>query len=54
MHRVDELLRGIFTVSVTNHLSIEASDGWFAGSGPDTLCRFTERDFVYLKVKRAF
>jgi hypothetical protein len=47
-------LRGIVTVSVTDHLSIEASGGWFAGSGPDTLGRFTERDFMYLKVKRAF
>jgi hypothetical protein len=47
-------LRGIFTVSVTDHLSIEASGGWFAGSGPDTLGRFTERVFVSLKVKRAF
>ncbi|MBK5297416.1 MAG: hypothetical protein JJE40_09680 [Vicinamibacteria bacterium] len=47
-------LRGIFTVSLTDRLSIEASGGLFSGSGPDTLGRFTDRDFVYVTVRRHF
>lgn len=47
-------VRGIFTVSLTDRVSIEASGGLFTGSGPDTLGRFTDRDFAYVKVKRHF
>ena len=47
-------LRGIFTVALTDRLSIEASGGMFSGSGPDTLGRFAERDFVLVKVMRDF
>ena len=47
-------LRGIFSVSLTDQLSIEASGGLFLGAGPDPLGQFAERDFVYVKVKRHF
>lgn len=47
-------LRAIFTVKLTDLLSIEGSGGWFAGVGPDTLGRFTDRDFAYVKVRRDF
>ena len=47
-------LRGIVTMNVTDRLSVEASGGLFLGSGPDTLGRFTDRDFAYVKVKRHF
>ena len=47
-------LRGIVTVKLNDRLSIEASGGLFSGSGPDTLGRFTDRDFAYVKIKRHF
>lgn len=47
-------LRAIFTWKLTDLLSIEGSGGWFAGAGPDTLGRFTDRDFAYVKVRRDF
>ena len=47
-------LRGIFTVSLTDRLSVEVSGGLFAGSGGDTLGRFTDRDFAYIKLKHGF
>ena len=47
-------LRGIFRVSLTDRLSVEVSGGLFSGSGADTLGRFTDRDFAYVKVKRDF
>jgi hypothetical protein len=47
-------LRAIVTVKLTDLLSIEGSGGWFAGRGPDTLGRFTDRDFAYVKVRRDF
>lgn len=47
-------LRAIVTVKLTDLLSIEGSGGWFAGAGPDTLGRFTDRDFAYVRVRRDF
>lgn len=47
-------LRGIVTVSLTDRLSVEVSGGLFSGSGPDTLGRFTDRDFALVKIKRHF
>jgi hypothetical protein len=47
-------LRGIVMVKLNDRLSIEASGGLFSGSGPDTLGRFTDRDFAYVKIKRHF
>lgn len=47
-------LRGIVTVNLTDRLSVEASGGLFSGSGPNTLGRFANRDFAYVKLKRHF
>jgi hypothetical protein len=47
-------LRAIATVSLSDVLSIEASGGAFLGTGPDTLGRFADRDFAYLRVRRSF
>lgn len=47
-------LRAIVTVSLSDVLSIEASGGAFLGTGPDTLGRFANRDFAYLRVRRSF
>jgi hypothetical protein len=47
-------LRSIVTVSLTDQLSLEVSGGAFLGQGPDTLGRFAERDFAYVRVRRAF
>ena len=41
-------------MSLTDRLSVEVSGGLFSGSGADTLGRFTDRDFAYVKVKRDF
>jgi len=51
---VTGFLRSIFTLSLDDHLALEASAGLFMGSGPDPLGRFAERDFAYVKVKRHF
>jgi hypothetical protein len=47
-------VRAIATVSLSDVLSIEASGGAFLGSGSDTLGRFADRDFAYLRVRRSF
>jgi hypothetical protein len=47
-------LRAIVTISLSDVLAIEASAGAFAGSGPDPLGRFAERDFAYLRLRRSF
>ena len=47
-------LRAIATVSLSDVLAIEASGGAFIGSGPDTLGRFADRDFAYLRLRRSF
>lgn len=46
--------RGIATVSLRDNLRLEGSLGWFAGSGPDTISRFADSDFVYLRLKYFF
>jgi hypothetical protein len=47
-------LRSILTFSLSDQLSLEMSGGAFLGEGPDTLGRFADRDFAYLRVRRAF
>jgi hypothetical protein len=46
--------RGIATASVRDNVALEGSLGWFAGSGLDTISRFTDSDFVYLRLKYFF
>jgi hypothetical protein len=47
-------LRAIATVSLADQLSLEVSGGAFLGEGPDTLGRFSDRDFAYVRIRRAF
>ena len=47
-------LRAIVTWSLSDVLAVEASGGAFLGAGPDTLGRFAERDFAYVRLRRSF
>ena len=47
-------LRGIFTAKLQDDLALEASGGWFAGDGRDTIGRFADSDFVYARLKYYF
>ena len=44
-------LRGIATANLRDNVKLEGSIGWFAGSGDDTIGRFSDSDFVYLRLK---
>jgi hypothetical protein len=47
-------LRGIATAKLGDDVSLEGSLGWFAGSGPDTIGRFSDSDFAYVRLKYFF
>lgn len=47
-------VRGIATVSLRDNLGLESSVGWFGRRGLDTIGRFADRDFVYLRLKYFF
>jgi len=47
-------LRGIATATVRDNVSVEGSIGWFAGSGDDTISRFSDSDFLYVRVRYFF
>ena len=47
-------VRGIATASLRDNLALEGSLGWFAGSGLDTISRFSDSDFMYLRLKYFF
>jgi hypothetical protein len=44
-------LRGIATANLRDNVKLEGSIGWFAGSGDDTISRFSDSDFVYLRMR---
>ena len=46
--------RGIATASLRDNVALEGSLGWFAGSGLDTISRFADSDFVYVRLKYFF
>lgn len=46
--------RAIFTFTLRDNLSLEASAGWFTGDGVDVLSRLATRDFVYARLKVFF
>jgi hypothetical protein len=46
--------RVIGTVKLRDAVSLEASGGWFTGVGRSTIGRFTDSDFVYLRLKYLF
>jgi len=47
-------LRGILTANLQDNLALEGSLGWFGGSGADTISRFSDSDFAYVRVKYFF
>jgi hypothetical protein len=46
--------RGIATASLRDNLAFESSVGWFGRRGLDTIGRFSDSDFVYLRLKYFF
>jgi len=46
--------RGIATASLRDNLALESSVGWFGRRGLDTIGRFSDSDFVYLRLKYFF
>jgi hypothetical protein len=47
-------LRGIVTAKLRDDVAVEGSLGWFSGGGPDTIGRFSDSDFFYLRLKYFF
>lgn len=46
--------RAIGTASLRDNVALEGSLGWFAGSGLDTISRFADSDFAYVRLKYFF
>lgn len=47
-------VRGIGFANLRDNLALEASLGWFAGSGRDLVGRFSDSDFAYVRMKYYF
>jgi len=47
-------VRGIAGATLRDNVALEGSLGWFAGSGLDTISRFADSDFVYVRLKYFF
>ena len=47
-------VRGIATASLRDNVALEGSLGWFAGTGFDTISRFADSDFLYVRLKYFF
>jgi hypothetical protein len=47
-------VRGIAVASVRDNVKVEGSIGWFAGTGDDTISRFGDSDFFYVRLKWFF
>jgi hypothetical protein len=47
-------VRGILTVTLRDNVALEGSLGWFGGSGFDTIGRFADSDFGYVRLKYFF
>lgn len=47
-------VRGIATAALRDNVALEGSLGWFAGSGLDTISRFADSDFIYVRLKYFF
>lgn len=47
-------VRGIATATLRDNVAFEGSLGWFAGSGLDTISRFADSDFAYVRLKYFF
>jgi hypothetical protein len=46
--------RNITTIELRQNLSLEGSVGWFFGEGPTGIWQFTDRDFLYVRLKGHF
>jgi len=42
------------TATLKDNVALEGSIGWFGGSGTDTIGRFSESDFGYVRLKYFF
>jgi hypothetical protein len=47
-------VRGIAVANVRDNVKLEGSIGWFAGSGEDTIGRFSDSDFLYVRIRYFF
>jgi hypothetical protein len=47
-------VRGLASWSVRDNVLLEASGGAFLGEGTDTISRFNDRDFVFLRARYSF
>lgn len=47
-------VRGIAVANVRDNVKLEGSIGWFAGSGEDTISRFGDSDFLYVRIRYFF
>jgi hypothetical protein len=47
-------IRGLASWSIRDNVLLEASGGAFLGEGMDTISRFAERDFFFLRLKYSF
>jgi predicted RND superfamily exporter protein len=47
-------LRGIASAELRDNVAFETSAGWFAGEGADLVGRFSDTDFVYVRLKYYF
>ena len=47
-------VRALFSWSLRDNVLIEASGGAFLGDGSDTISRFNDRDFVFLRLRYSF
>jgi len=47
-------LRGIASAALRDNVALEGSLGWFAGRGDDSVSRFADSDFAYVRLKYFF
>jgi len=47
-------VRGIAKAALRDNVALEGSLGWFTGTGTDIIGRFSDSDFVYLRLKYFF
>jgi hypothetical protein len=47
-------VRGLASWSVRDNVMLEASGGVFLGEGTDTISRFNDRDFAFLRLRYSF
>jgi hypothetical protein len=47
-------VRGIAVANVRDNVKLEGSIGWFGGTGQDTIGRFSDSDFLYVRLRYFF